>query len=233
MNSRGSQNRPVPLDRRTYLNPGGGIPWHLPEDIQAVWNGEGEWKITLRVFRDMGIAFFVALLGIFVVLRIQTGLTPITFIIMLAIPLSMIGIMPGFWLLNQIGERTVNGYPDPILFTATAMIGMIALAGIVVRNSLILVEFIHMALREGKDLSAAIFQAGAVRMRPIFLTAGTTLLGNLVITLDPIFSGLAWAIIFGITASTVFTLFVVPVLYMLMYRNTPGHGLPQERETEA
>jgi len=233
MNRQASQNRPVPVDRRTFLRPGGGIPWSLPEDITAVWNGEGEWKITLRVFRDMGIAFGVALLGIFVVLRIQTGLSPITFIIMLAIPLSMIGIMPGFWLLNQIGKRTIDGYPDPILFTATAMIGMIALAGIVVRNSLILVEFIHMALREGKDLRTAVLQAGAVRMRPIFLTAGTTLLGNMVITLDPIFSGLAWAIIFGISASTMFTLFVIPVLYMLTYQNKPGHGLPPERETDA
>jgi multidrug efflux pump subunit AcrB len=233
MNIPASQNGPVPLPRRTFLNPGGNVSWKLPDSIEVVWNGEGEWKITLRVFRDMGIAFCVALLGIFLVLRIQTGLSLITFIIMLAIPLSMIGIMPGFWLLNQIGERTIDGYPDPILFTATAMIGMIALAGIVVRNSLILVEFIHMALREGKDLKSAILQAGAVRMRPIFLTAGTTLLGNMVITLDPIFSGLAWAIIFGISASTMFTLFVIPVLYMLSYQNKPGHGLPPEGDTDA
>ena len=110
------------------------------------------------------------------------------------------------------------------------MIGIIALAGIVVRNSLILVEFIHMALREGKELADALVRAGAVRMRPIFLTAGTTLLGNLVIPLDPIFSGLAWAIIFGIAASTVFTLFVIPVLYNLVYSNNPGHGLPLRGE---
>ena len=88
----------------TILNPGGGLYWQLPEDIQAVWNGEGEWEITLRVFRDLGIAFGVALLGIFLVLRIQTGLSAITGIIMLAIPLFMIGIMPGFWFLNQVGE---------------------------------------------------------------------------------------------------------------------------------
>jgi multidrug efflux pump subunit AcrB len=113
------------------------------------------------------------------------------------------------------------------------MIGMIALAGIVVRNSLILIEFIHTALREGKDLHEALLRAGAVRMRPIFLTAGTTLLGNLVITLDPIFSGLAWAIIFGIAASTMFTLFVVPVLYSLVYGNRAGHGLPPRRDVEA
>jgi multidrug efflux pump subunit AcrB len=89
-----------------------------------------------------------------------------------------------------------------------------------------------MDLRGGKDLQEALLRAGAVRMRPIFLTAGTTLLGNLVITLDPIFSGLAWAIIFGIAASTMFTLFVVPVLYSLVYGNKPGHGLPPRRDLE-
>jgi multidrug efflux pump subunit AcrB len=232
MNKDSGDSQPIPLDRRTYLNPGGGLPWTLPEGVQVVWKGEGEWKITLRVFRDLGIAFGVALLGIFLVLRIQTGLSAITAIIMLAIPLSIIGIMPGFWMLNHLGQRVVNGFPNPILFTATAMIGMIALAGIVVRNSLILVEFIQMALREGKDLHEALLQSGAVRMRPIFLTAGTTLLGNLVITLDPIFSGLAWAIIFGIGASTMFTLFVVPVIYSLVYGNKPGHGLPPRRDME-
>lgn len=232
MNSESAGSQPAALKGRTYLNPGGGLAWTLPDGIRAVWNGEGEWEITLRVFRDLGIAFAVALLGIFIVLRIQTGLSAITAIIMLAIPLSIIGIMPGFWLLNQIGERMVDGFPDPILFSATAMIGMIALAGIVVRNSLILVEFIHMALKDGKGLHDALLQAGAVRMRPIFLTAGTTLLGNLVITLDPIFSGLAWAVIFGITASTMFTLFVIPVLYNLVYSNKPGYGVPAGRDME-
>jgi multidrug efflux pump subunit AcrB len=232
LNNPGDGSGPKALEGRTYLNPGSGRPWTLPAGITDVWNGEGEWQITLRVFRDLGIAFAVALLGIFIVLRIQTGLSVITIIIMLAIPLSIIGIMPGFWLLNQIGDRMVNGFPNPTLFTATAMIGMIALAGIVVRNSLILVEFIHLALTEGKSLHDALLQAGAVRMRPIFLTAGTTLLGNLVITLDPIFSGLAWAIIFGIAASTMFTLFVVPVLYNLVYANKPGHGLAAGKDME-
>jgi len=233
MNQDPDVNQPVDLQRRTYLNPGGGLAWTLPDDIKAVWNGEGEWEITLRVFRDLGIAFAVALLGIFIVLRIQTGMSVMTGIIMLAIPLSMIGIMPGFWLLNQTGNRLVDGFPNPTLFTATAMIGMIALAGIVVRNSLILVEFVHLALKEGKSLHEALLQAGAVRMRPIFLTAGTTLLGNLVITLDPIFSGLAWAIIFGIAASTIFTLFVIPVLYSLVYAGKPGHGIPAGRDIES
>ena len=233
LNSESSETDPIPVEQRTHIQPGGGLSWSLPDGVHAVWDGEGEWKITLRVFRDMGIAFGVALLGIFIVLRIQTGLSAITGIIMLAIPLSMIGIMPGFWFLNQLGERMVDGYPNPILFTATAMIGMIALAGIVVRNSLILIEFIHMALRQGNVLHEALIRAGAVRMRPIFLTAGTTLLGNLVITLDPIFSGLAWAIIFGIAASTLFTLMVIPILYNLVYGNKPGHGLPAQEETEA
>ncbi len=113
---------------------------------------------------------------------------------------------------------------------------MIALAGIVVRNSLILVEFIHLALARGLSLHEALIQAGAVRMRPILLTAGTTLLGNLVITLDPIFSGLAWAIIFGILASTAFTLLVIPVTYYLIYGDKTGrpnsHGTqPHETTT--
>jgi len=223
---------PRPLHQRNYFVLGGGDGWTLPAGVRAVWNGEGEWDITLRVFRDLGIAFGVALAGIFLVLMIQTGLAALTGIIMLAIPLTVIGIMPGFWLLNQLGERMVAGFPDPVLFTATAMIGMIALAGIVVRNSLILVEFIHLALRQGVDLPEALVQAGAVRMRPVFLTAGTTLLGNLVITLDPIFSGLAWAIIFGVLASTVFTLGVIPVTYYLVYERKPGSGLPPARAVE-
>jgi len=202
---------------RTYFNSGGGIPWQLPDDIEAVWDGEGEWKITIRVFRDMGIAFAFALIAIFFVLRMQTGSSTLSGIIMLSIPLTFVGIMPGFWLLNQFGERFIGNAPDPVLFTATAMIGMIALAGIVIRNSLILIEFILQARKEGMALHDALLQAGAIRMRPVLLTAGTTLLGNLIITLDPVFSGLAIAIIFGILASTLFTLIVIPVVYYLIY----------------
>ena len=202
---------------RTYFNSGGGIPWQLPDDIEAVWDGEGEWKITIRVFRDMGIAFAFALIAIFFVLRMQTGSSTLSGIIMLSIPLTFIGIMPGFWLLNQFGERFIGSSPDPVLFTATAMIGMIALAGIVIRNSLILIEFIIQARKAGMALHDALLQAGAIRMRPVLLTAGTTLLGNLIITLDPVFSGLAIAIIFGILASTLFTLIVIPVVYYLIY----------------
>ncbi len=217
---RGGKAALRPLDERTHLDPGGGLPWSLGDGITAVWNGEGEWQITLRVFRDMGLAFAAAMVGIFFVLFIQTNSIPLTAIIMSAIPLTVIGIMPGFWLLNVLGPQTIAGTPDPVLFTATAMIGMIALAGIVIRNSLILVEFIQFELQRGKPLPEALKQAGAVRMRPVLLTAGTTLLGNIVITLDPIFSGLAWAIIFGIFASTVFTMLVVPVTYFLVYGKT-------------
>nr|WP_305907780.1 efflux RND transporter permease subunit [Methylomarinum sp. Ch1-1]MDP4520560.1 efflux RND transporter permease subunit [Methylomarinum sp. Ch1-1] len=207
-------------DSRTFLDSGGGIPWRLPDGVSLSWSGEGEWKITVRVFRDMGLAFAFALVGIFFVLRVQTESTTLSLIIMSSIPLTIIGIMPGFWLLNQFGERFIDGSPDPVLFTATAMIGMIALAGIVVRNSLILVEFIMQAKSEGMVLKEALRQAGAVRMRPVLLTAGTTLLGNIVIVLDPVFSGLAIAIIFGILASTVFTLLVVPTVYYLIYADS-------------
>ena len=100
------------------------------------------------------------------------------------------------------------------------MIGMIALSGIVIRNSVVLVDFIHLGQAEGLSLEEAIVRSVAVRMRPILLTAGTTLLGNWVITLDPVFSGLAWAIIFGLLTSTVFTLLVIPVIYWLIYGNS-------------
>ena len=211
----GGERKPVAA--RTFIDPGGGPGWTLPQGVEVRWAGEGEWFITLRVFRDLGIAFALAVVGIFAVLYIQTGLATLAGIILLAIPLSMIGIMPGFWLLNATIGDTIDGFADPVFFTATAMIGMIALAGIVVRNALVLVEFIRLSLREGAQLREALARAGAVRMRPVLLTAATTLLGNMVITLDPIFSGLAWAIIFGIITSTLFTLVVVPTVYFLVY----------------
>lgn len=211
------ENNPTDWRSRTYLTSGGGIEWALPTGTEVVFSGEGEWKITVDVFRDMGIAFAFALTGIFFVLRLQTSSTALSLIIMSAIPLTIIGIMPGFWLMNQFGERMIGDAPDPVLFTATAMIGMIALAGIVVRNSLILVEFITLARAQGMPIKEALFEAGAVRMRPVLLTAGTTLLGNLIITLDPVFSGLALAIIFGIVASTLFSLLVVPMVYFLVF----------------
>jgi multidrug efflux pump subunit AcrB len=216
---------PSPVDGRTWLEPGGGDPWSMPADYEVLWSGEGEWKITLDVFRDLGLAFGAAMVGIFVILMFQTGSRLLPLVIMLAIPLTLIGIMPGFWLLNLIVDRPGGGYPNPVFFTATAMIGMIALGGIVVRNSVVLIDFINQSQREeGLSMREAVIRSVAVRTRPILLTAGTTLLGNWVITLDPIFSGLAWAIIFGILTSTVFTLLVIPVVYWMLYgkRDTAG-----------
>jgi multidrug efflux pump subunit AcrB len=180
----------------------------------------------------MGLGYLFALLAIFAVLHLQTGSTPLSLVIMSSIPLTIIGIMPGFWLINQFGERVIAGAPEPVLFTATAMIGMIALAGIVVRNSLILVDFIGQARARGESVMEAILQAGSVRTRPVLLTAGTTLLGNLVITLDPVFSGLALAIIFGLVASTALTLVVVPVVYLLVFDDSdaPALGEPTVKE---
>ena len=208
-----------PVRSRTWLSPGGGDPWAMPIGYEVRWAGEGEWKITLDVFRDLGLAFAAAQVGIFVILMFQTGSRLLPLVIMLAIPLTLIGIMPGFWLLNVIVDHPVgeSGYPNPVFLTATAMIGMIALSGIVVRNSLVLIDFIHLGQAQGLTTHEAIIRSVAVRTRPILLTAGTTLLGNWVITLDPIFSGLAWAIIFGILTSTLFTLLVIPVVYGLLY----------------
>jgi multidrug efflux pump subunit AcrB len=189
----------------------------LSNGTNAEWNGEGEWEITTRVFRDLGLAFAVAMLGIFILLVAQTKNIIMPLIIMTAIPLTIIGIAPGFYLLNFLTGKTVCAYSDPVFFTATGMIGMIALGGIVIRNSIVLIEFIEGALKEGKTLQSAILDSGAVRFRPIMLTAVTTMLGSWPITLDPIFSGLAWALIFGLLASTFFTMLIVPVVYMLVY----------------
>ena len=190
----------------------------LPAGYSVDLAGEGEWKITVDVFRDLGLAFGAALLMIYVLLVAQTGSLGMPLVIMVAIPLTIIGIMPGFWLLNLF-TSPVAGYANPILFTATGMIGMIALAGIVVRNSIILIDFIERLREQGLELVEALIEAGATRLRPIFLTAGAAMFGSFVITLDPIFSGLAWSFIFGIFASTAFSLLVVPVVYFLINRN--------------
>lgn len=214
----GEENvEPRPWSERSFFSSGGTAGWDVPENISVNWSGEGEWRITIRVFRDMGLAFMFALTAIYFVLYFQTKSHALTGIIMSAIPLTIIGIMPGFFLVNLFGERLVAGAPDPTLFTATAMIGMIALAGIVIRNSLILVEFIKIEINNGVAVLDATIRAGAIRMRPVLLTAGTTLLGNVVIMFDPVFSGLALAIIFGIITSTALTLLVVPVVYIMAY----------------
>ena len=197
-----------------------------PRGIDVAWAGEGEWKITLDVFRDLGIAFGAACLGIYVLLLWQTSSYGMPLLLMVAIPLTVIGILPGFWLLNLLWNESIGGYPNPVFFTATGMIGMIALSGIATRNAILLIEFVHEELRAGRPLRDALIKSGAVRFRPIFLTAGTAMLGAWPITLDPVFSGLAWSLIFGLLVSTAFTLLVVPVVYWLIYANRPGHGLP-------
>ena len=208
----------------------------LPAGYDMDLAGEGEWKITVDVFRDLGLAFGAALLMIYVLLVAQTGSLGLPGVIMIAIPLTLIGIMPGFWALNLLFARPVAGYATPIFFTATGMIGMIALAGIVVRNSIILIDFIEQIRARGDTgLKDAIVEAGATRLRPIFLTAAAAMFGSVVITLDPIFSGLAWSFIFGIFASTAFSLVVVPLVYWMLHareeearieRATPSTELP-------
>jgi len=184
----------------------------LPGGIRADWAGEGEWKVTLDVFRDLGLAFAGALVAIYALLVFQTRSFGMPLVIMLAIPLGAVGILPGFWLLNRLLGGVVDGWADPVYFTATGMIGMIALAGIVVRNSIILIDFIHRRTAEGAALREAVLESGHRRLRPILLTGGAAMLGAWPITLDPIFSGLAWSLIFGVLASTAFTLVVVPVV---------------------
>jgi len=210
------------VDSRTYFTNGSGLAWSVPDGIDVVFSGEGEWKITLDVFRDLGLAFAAAMVMIYIILVTQTGSFALPIVVMMAIPLTVIGVMPGFWLLNAMNADVVGGYADPVYFTATAMIGMIALAGIVTRDSIILVDFIELAMRHGRPLFDAILESRVVRLRPILLTAGAALLSSVPITLDPIFSGLGWSLIFGLIASTAFTLFVIPVSYWLLKAKNDG-----------
>ncbi len=215
------------VEGRTFFRNGGGVAWSVPAGIRVDFAGEGEWKITLDVFRDLGLAFGAAMVAIYILLVAQTGSFAVPVIVMLAIPLTILGVMPGFWLLNVVSAQRVGGFLDPVYFTATGMIGMIALAGIVTRDSIILVDFIHLSLARGRTLFEAIMESRVVRLRPILLTAGAAMLGAVPIIIDPIFSGLAWSLIFGLFASTLFTLFVIPIAYWLIYANKAGHGLSQ------
>jgi len=161
---------------------------------------DGEWQVTYETFRDMGIAYAVGLILIYilVVAQFKSYLTPL--VIMAPIPLTIIGVMPGHALLGA-------------QFTATSMIGMIALAGIIVRNSILLVDFVNEQVRGGMDFQEAVIQAGATRAKPIVLTGLAAMMGAFFILDDPIFSGLAVSLIFGIFVSTLLTLVVIPVLY--------------------
>jgi multidrug efflux pump subunit AcrB len=161
---------------------------------------DGEWQVTYDTFRDMGIAYSVGLILIYLLVVAYFGSYWVPLVIMAPIPLTIIGVMPGHALLGA-------------QFTATSMIGMIALAGIIVRNSILLVEFVNQELAAGATLEAAVVRAGAVRAKPIALTALAAVLGAFFILDDPIFNGLAVALIFGILVSTLLTLVVIPVLY--------------------
>ena len=225
--------KPRPLADRSFFHNGSGIAWQLPSGVHVNFDGEGELRITEHVFRDLGLAFGAAMVGIYILLVAQTGSFFLPLIIMLAIPLTIPGVMPGFWILNLLTAHTVGGYPDVVFFTATAMIGMIALAGIVTGNSVVLIDFIHRSLARGQSLYDAILESVVLRMRPILLTAACAMFSSIPILTDPIFSGLAWTLIFGLFASTIFTLLVIPVTYWIIFANRPGHGAVVAEENTA
>ncbi|HIK17001.1 MAG TPA: efflux RND transporter permease subunit [Leptolyngbyaceae cyanobacterium M33_DOE_097] len=170
---------------------------------------DGEWQVTYEVFRDLGIAFAVVLVLIYalVVGWFQSFTTPL--VIMAAIPFSLVGIMPAHWLMGSF-------------FTATSMIGFIAGAGIVVRNSIILVDFIELRLKEGMPLEEAVVDAGAVRFRPMLLTAAAVVVGSAIILADPIFQGLAISLMAGEVASLLLSRSAVPILYYKLWRDRKG-----------
>ena len=183
---------------------------HFISQPSDAWRGyaikwDGEWQITYETFRDMGAAYAVGLVLIYLLVVAQFGsyLTPL--IIMAPIPLTIIGVMPGHALLQS-------------QYTATSMIGMIALAGIIVRNSILLVDFINLQVKEGVPFKQAIVQSAITRAQPIMLTGGAAMLGAFFILDDPIFNGLAISLIFGIFVSTILTLVVIPTLYYAAYR---------------
>jgi multidrug efflux pump subunit AcrB len=182
----------------------------MPTEAQQItMKWDGEWDVTQEVFRDMGASFAVVIVLIYFLLVawFHSFFTPV--IMMLPIPLALAGVLPGHWMMGAF-------------FTATSMIGFIALAGIMVRNSVLLIDFIEVRLHQGMDLTEAVIESGAVRFRPIALTAGTLIVGAVVILADPIFSGLAVSLLYGALVSTVLTLFVVPLFYYLFKQRWPG-----------
>jgi multidrug efflux pump subunit AcrB len=166
---------------------------------------DGEWQITYETFRDMGIAYAVGLIAIFLLIVGQFRSYAMPLVIMAPIPLTLIGIMPGHALFGA-------------QFTATSMIGMIALAGIIVRNSILLVDFINLRIAQGAELASAVIDAAATRTRPILLTAIAAILDAIFILDDPIFNGLAVSLITGVFVSTLLTLVVIPILYYSVRR---------------
>ena len=176
-----------------------------PYEYSLKW--DGEWQVTYETFRDMGAAYAVGLLMIYLLVVAQFHSYKVPLVIMAPIPLTIIGIMPGHALLGA-------------QFTATSMIGMIALAGIIVRNSILLVDFINQQVNEGMEFQAAVINSAAVRAKPIVLTGIAAMIGGFFIIDDPIFGGLAISLIFGLLVSTILTLVVIPVVYYaVMYKN--------------
>jgi len=175
------------------------------EEFDYTLKWDGEWQITYEVFRDLGIAFGVVLIFIYMLIVGWFENFKVPIVMMVAIPLSLIGIVAGHMLLGAY-------------FTATSMIGFIALAGVMVRNSVLIIDFIQISLNDGKSLKQAIIEAGAVRTTPILLTAGTVVIGAFVILFDPIFQGLAISLMGGTIASTGLTLIVVPLVYYMIER---------------
>ena len=175
---------------------------------------DGEWQVTIEVFRDLGLAFAIVLVLIYVLVVGWFQSFKVPLVIMAPIPLTLIGILPG---------HAISG----AFFTATSMIGMIALAGIIVRNSILLVDFIQLAEARGRSLRDAVLEAGAVRFRPIALTAAAVVVGGLVMVLDPIFQGLAVALMSGAVVATLLTMIVVPILYWELRRRDPVATNPE------
>ncbi|MGB3389035.1 MAG: efflux RND transporter permease subunit [Pseudaminobacter sp.] len=176
---------------------------------------DGEWEVTWVTFRDMGAAFMVAILGIYILVVAQFGSFKLPLVILTPIPLTFIGILGGHWLF---------GAP----FTATSMIGFIALAGIIVRNSILLVDFIRHARQPDRKLIDVLLEAGAIRFKPILLTAIAAMIGAAVILTDPIFQGLAISLLFGLASSTALTVLVIPAIYVVL---RGGQGSEEDPST--
>ncbi|MEO1949113.1 efflux RND transporter permease subunit, partial [Thioclava sp.] len=174
-----------------------------PQDeshVTLLW--DGEWEVTWVTFRDMGAAFAVALLGIYILVVAQFGSFRLPLVILTPVPLTFLGIMLGHWIFHAP-------------FSATSMIGFIALAGIIVRNSILLVDFIRHGSHEGKSPTEVLIEAGAIRFKPILLTAIAAMIGAVVILADPIFQGLAISLLFGLLSSTLLTVLVIPAIYRI------------------
>jgi len=186
------------------------------EKYNLVW--DGEWKITFDTFRDLGSAFGGAVVMIFLLMVAYYKNFRIPRIVLSAVPLTFIGVLPGHYITSLFTEPLMG---SPAYFTATSMIGFIALAGIVVRNALLLIDFTNDLVKSGISLNDAVVEAAATRFRPILLTALAIILASSVIVLDPVWQGLAVSLMFGVMVSTILSLFVIPVLYWRYLRDNP------------